>query len=127
MKRHSPIGAVSGRVVCDGSIDRKLEANLHEKNDASELVLDGHLLGESPAEVNLVELLEIAKKEFDGRTARCIDEVKLEKGWPILRAALSKAFVLWIKEASPVFLPPSNAPIPSRYHDLPLWQQWLLL
>jgi len=46
-------------VVCDGSIDRKLEAGIHEKKDAAELVLDGHLLGESPAEVNLHELLRI--------------------------------------------------------------------
>jgi len=30
-------------VICDGSIDRKLEAGIHEKKDAAELVLDGGL------------------------------------------------------------------------------------
>lgn len=51
-------------VICDGSIDRKLEAGIHEKKDATELVLDGHLFGETPKEVNLHELLCIAKNEF---------------------------------------------------------------
>ena len=31
-------------IICDGSIDRKLEANIQEKGDAAELVLDGQLL-----------------------------------------------------------------------------------
>jgi len=46
-----------------GSIDRKLEAGIHEKKDAAGLVLDGHLLGETPAEVNLHKLLRIAQTE----------------------------------------------------------------
>ena len=33
-------------VTCDGSVDRKLEGGIHEKKDAAELVLDGHLLGD---------------------------------------------------------------------------------
>jgi hypothetical protein len=32
-------------VICDGSIDRRPEGGIHEKKDAAELVLDGHLLG----------------------------------------------------------------------------------
>jgi hypothetical protein len=44
-------------VICDGSIDRRLETGIHEKKDATEIVLDSRLLGETPAEVNLHELL----------------------------------------------------------------------
>jgi SNF2 family DNA or RNA helicase len=80
-------------VVCDGSIDRKLEAGIHEKKDAAELVLDGHLLGETPAEVNLHELLRIAQSEF--KSVKTIDEEELERDWPRLRAALGKAFLKW--------------------------------
>ncbi len=55
-------------IICDRSIDRKLEAMIQEKGDASELVLDGRLIGEQSTEVNLAELLDIARKEFaDGR------------------------------------------------------------
>ena len=52
------------RRICDGSIDRKLEAGICEKGDACALVLDGHLLGENPHEVNLSEPLDIAQREF---------------------------------------------------------------
>lgn len=120
-KLNSPWPVNVWSVICEGSIDRRLEANLHEKNDASELVLDGHLLGESPAEMNLAELLEIARKEFDGgRTARCIDEVELEKGWPRLRATLGKAFIQWRKDITPIYLPSSQPshPTSTHYHDL---------
>ena len=51
--------------ICDRSIDRKLEAMIQEKGNASELVLDGHLIGEQTTEVNLAELLDIARKEFN--------------------------------------------------------------
>jgi hypothetical protein len=50
--------------ICDSSIDRKLEAGIHEKKDAAELVLAGHLLGKTPEEVNLHELLRLAQREF---------------------------------------------------------------
>jgi hypothetical protein len=79
--------------ICDGSIDRKLEAGIHEKKDAAELVLDGHLLGETPKEVNLHELLSIAKNEFN--MVKTIDEPDSELDWPRLRAALGKAFSKW--------------------------------
>jgi hypothetical protein len=80
-------------VICDGSIDRKLEGGLHEKKDAAELVLDGHLLGESSSEVNLAELLHTAMREF--KDVKTMDEEVLEHGWPQLRAALGKAFLQW--------------------------------
>ena len=54
--------------------------------DAAELVLDGHLLSESPAEVNLHELLRLAQSEF--KSVKTIDEDELKQDWPRLRAAL---------------------------------------
>jgi SNF2 family DNA or RNA helicase len=83
-------------IICDGSIDRKLDAMRQEKGDAAELVLDGHLIGEQTDEVNLAELLEIARKEFaDGRNIITIDEQELEKEWPPLRSELNAAFRGW--------------------------------
>jgi SNF2 family DNA or RNA helicase len=83
-------------IICERSIDRKLEAMVQEKGDACELVLDGHLIGEQSEEVNLAELLEIAKKEFEeGGTLVTIDEKKLEKDWPPLRSQLSVASKGW--------------------------------
>jgi len=57
--------------ICDGSIDRKLEAGIHEKKDAAEPVLDSYLLGENLYEVNLAELLRIAQREFSKRYVEC--------------------------------------------------------
>ena len=115
-------------VICQGSIDYKLEANLHEKSDAAELVLDGHLLGETPAEVNLAELLHSAHREFN--RVKTLDEVELEKGWPRLRAALGKAFNQW--NCNPASLLPSAiAPVQSaslplpRFTVVPFWRQSL--
>jgi len=56
-------------------------------------VLDGHLLGETPAEVNLHELLRLAQSEF--KSVKTIDEDELKQGWPRLRAALGMAFLDW--------------------------------
>jgi hypothetical protein len=86
-------------VICDGSIDRKLEGGIHEKKDAAELVLDGHLLGENPFEVNLAELLNVALREFSN--IRAIDEEELEQSWPQLREVLGKAFLGWKSTHTP--------------------------
>ena len=94
---NSPWPVTVSSVICTGSIDRKLEAGIGEKKDAAELVLDGHLLGETPAEVNLAELLEIAQREFASATT--LDEADLLEGWPRLRSALSQAGSLWGKAA----------------------------
>ncbi|MDE2104500.1 MAG: SWF/SNF helicase family protein, partial [Patescibacteria group bacterium] len=91
MTSPKPVNVYS--IICEGSIDRKLEASIHEKKDAAELVLDGHLLGETPAEVNLAELLHLAQREF--KNVKTLDEHELEQGWPKLRAALSRAYVAW--------------------------------
>jgi SNF2 family DNA or RNA helicase len=83
-------------IICEGSIDRKLEAMIQEKGDAAELVLDGHLLGEHQSEFNLAELLHIAQKEFSAsHTGQTIDESRLEEDWPKLRLLLGRAMQLW--------------------------------
>jgi hypothetical protein len=105
-------------VICEGSVDRKLEAGIHEKKDAAELVLDGHLLGELPAEVNLAELLHIAQREF--QDVKTLDEEDLEQGWPYQRIALGKAFLKWKGELAVQ----SNITQPlTPISDLPLWRQ----
>lgn len=68
---------------------------IQEKGDASELVLDGRLIGEQSTEVNLAELLEIAKKEFKDGNVMTVDETELEKEWPGLRSELSVAARAW--------------------------------
>ena len=117
-------------IICDRSIDRKLEAMIQEKGDAAELVLDGHLMGEQAAEVNLAELLDIARKEFaDGaKTLITVDEAALEQEWPALRADLNGAVRGWrlkglelrgIESAATVIeLPeqPAAADAPIRFH-----------
>jgi hypothetical protein len=83
-------------IICERSIDRKLEAMIQEKGDAAELVLDGKLLGEQTTEVNLAELLEIARKEFEtGGKLVTVDEQELEKEWPPLRSQLAQAAANW--------------------------------
>jgi len=100
-------------IICDRSIDRKLEAMIQEKGDASELVLDGHLIGEQSTEVNLAELLDIARKEFaNGSDAvTTVDEKELEKEWPALRSELSVGARAWRHKGLELIGVPANAPI----------------
>lgn len=78
-------------IICQGTIERKLECSIDDKSSAAELSLDGKLLGEDSAELNLRELLKLAAEEF--RTAsEPIAESDLEKNWPDLRAALAEAW-----------------------------------
>ncbi|MBI4661491.1 MAG: DEAD/DEAH box helicase [Verrucomicrobia bacterium] len=129
------------RLICDGSIDRKMESQIEEKADAAELVLDGHLLGEMGTELNLAELLDIAAKEFDEAT-KTIDESVLESEWPALRGRLREAFGLWqeghhecadVRTAQPAALPlvvpsPIEPPIqsPILLAGIAGWRQrWL--
>jgi hypothetical protein len=81
-------------VVCQGTIDLRLESLTDEKTDAAELVLDGRLIGERPEEVNLAELLKVAKREFNTRD-NTIDEGLLHAQWPKLRDRLSMAMREW--------------------------------
>ena len=49
-------------IVCDGTIDRRLEQLIYEKNDSQELVLDGKLITEPAAELNMADLYAEAVK-----------------------------------------------------------------
>jgi hypothetical protein len=90
-------------ILCQGSIDRKLESLTDEKTDASELVLDGRLIGERSEEVSLAELLNIAKREFN-RADNTLDEALLQESWPDLRDRLGTAMRRWdsFPESAPV-------------------------
>ncbi len=136
-------------ILCDGTIDRKLEGMNKEKGDAQELVLDGHLLGENPAEVNFAELLKVARREFEsvGRVpsrgngphaSGLIDERELVKAWPALRRQLAASMQAWerpprkfsvevvpevVTTPRPMKKVPSTSAIDPRFADLPLWQQ----
>ena len=100
-------------IICDRSIDRKLEAMIQEKGDASELVLDGHLIGEQSTEVNLAELLDTARKEFaNGSDAvATVDEKELEKEWPALRSELSIGVRAWRHKGLELIGVPAAAPV----------------
>lgn len=98
-------------IICEGSIDRKLEALIQEKGDAAELVLDGKLMAEHSAEVNLAELLHTAREEFAGKVV--VNEAELEKEWPALRLQLSGAAKLWAQPwaQKPAQLKPIEVPV----------------
>ena len=53
-------------IICDASIDRKLEAGIHERKDAAELVLDGRLLAQ--VSHNLKQTLDNHSPFFLGTT-----------------------------------------------------------
>lgn len=77
-------------IICDGTIDRRLESLIEEKGNAADLVLDGELTMEAGVEVDIHELLRIAKSEFNDESV--IDEDDLEAQWPVLRQKLADAY-----------------------------------
>ena len=81
-------------VICDGTIDRKLESLIGEKGDSSELVLDARLSGELCEEVNLFERLKVAQREFCAKTDS-IDEALIHAQWPALREKSRRARSRW--------------------------------
>jgi hypothetical protein len=71
-------------------MDWKMEQNLAEKGDTSDLVRDGVLLEENPQGMNLGELMRIAMAEF--RTEKkTVDESVIEVEWPDLKPRLREA------------------------------------
>lgn len=83
-------------ILVEGTIDARLEALTEEKLSAAELVLDGRLLGERVEEVNLAELLNIARRTFkEGSKLETMDEPALERQWPTLRRRLQVAATAW--------------------------------
>jgi hypothetical protein len=115
-------------LICASSVDRKLEANIQEKGDAAELVLDGQLIGQDPVELNLAELLQIARDDFNSAgNQSTLDESRLVLQWPALAATLAHAMASWDLLQQPPSprsptprLAQQPAPIPC---DLPLWRQ----
>jgi SNF2 family DNA or RNA helicase len=101
-------------IICTGSIDRKLEANIDEKGDASEFVIDGRLIGEDVQEVNLRDLLKIAVEEF--REATTYPEDTLEQEWPELRDKLAEAWRLCQRGGQQP--KPANRPAPLPLPEL---------
>ena len=81
------------------------------------MVLDGHLLGETPAEVNFHELIRTAQSEF--RDVKTLDENDLEQDWPRLRAALGNAFIKWKCELH-------ESVKQTHVANIPLWRQHFL-
>jgi hypothetical protein len=105
-------------VICDGTIDRKLESLLAEKNESSELVLDGRLMGERSEEINLAQLLQVAQREFDP-TSDTLDEGLIHAQWPALRDRLSAAMQAWddtceVASAPALAAAPQSATAPAR-------------
>lgn len=119
--------------LCDGSVDGRLEGNIHEKSDSSELVLDGQLLGEQCHEVNLWELLTDAQRSFS-QNLQTIDEHELERTWPPLRQAIALAAARWrfnesmklevssVKSDQLAALPLEIVHEP-EFAEFPLWEQ----
>lgn len=67
-------------------------------------------MDETPSEVNLYELIRIAEHEFASGKGEVLDEARLEKEWPALRAALYDAARSWKNPKVAL-----DAPAPSCY------------
>lgn len=74
------------------SIDEKLERLFSEKGDSANLALDGRLIEEQVAEIDLSALLNAAVRDFNPG-ASTVDEQDIEAAWPALRNRLSRAEV----------------------------------
>jgi hypothetical protein len=103
-------------VFCNGSIDRRLESLTQEKTDASELVLDGRLIGERSEEVNLAELLKVARREFNDKDAT-LDEGLIQAQWPRLRERLGCAMRQWIDVPTQILQPVLTIPVARAVPD----------
>ena len=89
-------------IICEGTIDRRLDSLIEEKGDAAELVLDGELLGENIEAVNLGALLKLAGAEF--ANVKTYSESLLEREWGALRDSMERAYfqnILGIKVEKP--------------------------
>jgi SNF2 family DNA or RNA helicase len=118
-------------IICDQSADRVLEDSINEKTNASELAIDGQLLGESTQEKSLGELLREAARDFLG-TQECPNEEELLHTWPALRQSLREAVKYWSprsdrcpEPAAPIVpaLPPAILPVPLTPSPLPSWRR----
>jgi hypothetical protein len=111
-------------VLCSGTIDRKLESLVQEKSDAAELVLDGQLIGERTEEINLAQLLKVARRDFNEKD-NTLDEARLQAEWPKLRGQLASAMQRWEADSigatlQAVSTVPAPAALPARLLTLPV-------
>jgi hypothetical protein len=91
-------------IIVTGTVDRVLENLIGEKSDASELVLDGALLGDNSEEVSLQALLDEASVDFNKDGLIC--ERELENSWPSLKKKLNMAWKMCNGDTpDPVMLP----------------------
>ena len=72
------------------SIDEKLARIFAEKGDSANLALDGRLIEEQVAEIDLSALLNAAVRDFNPG-ASTVDEQDIEAQWPALRDRLARA------------------------------------
>jgi hypothetical protein len=100
-------------IICEGTIDRRLEELISEKGDSQELVLDGKLITEPAAELNLADLLDDAIKEFR-QHVNTIDEGQLSTEWEAQRQRLRSVAAEWLPR-----VPGSSVQIPTNVIPLP--------
>jgi predicted RNA methylase len=103
---NSPKDVNIWKIICDGSVELRLDELCSEKTDAAELVLDGRLLSEPPKELNLWEITQQATANYDS-TAKTIPEETIEAQWPKLKELLQQAAQLWRSNVV-IELPPAR-------------------
>lgn len=99
-------------IICEGSIDMRLESQIQEKSDSSELILDGSLMGDATEEVNFFELLKDAREDWEDNKKNFEDEAVMEQQWPELKERLSKA---WAACLAP---PKVHVPVPDVVREI---------
>jgi hypothetical protein len=104
----SPADVHIWAIIADGTVDRKLESSCDEKNDSSELVLDGKLITQDIQEESLFDLLQIAERDF--RDATKLPESQLEAEWPALKRQLADSWQTCRAGKKPAILPPIITP-----------------
>ncbi len=102
-------------LLTHGTIDRKLESLVQDKSNASDLVLDGCLMGERSEDINFAELLAIARSDFDPQHAT-VPETRMAADWSVRLSALTAAQLAWETAAAPCRdrLTDSNLLVPTR-------------
>ncbi len=113
-RMNSPVPVNVWVVLCDGTIDARLESLTEEKGNASDLVLDGWLMDERLEEVSFAELLQVARTAFQGDDATAtVDETTLLQEWTGLREGLKTAFLRWTKTTNLEPVKTAQTPVPS--------------
>jgi len=81
---------------------------------------DGHLPGETPAEVNRHKLLRVAQGEF--KEVKTFAGEDWEQSWPRLRAAPGNAFLNWHNVSGQEIIK-SHAMSNAETQTFPLWRK----